>query len=224
MKRLFELINRNLENTTLLHTDTYKNITFPMITISRERGSGGRPIAYLVAKKLGNPWQVYHKDIVDEIARETTLDPESISKLDESKSSVISELLNSIFGKKMLTMNSYYKHLLHILASIGSKGRAIVIGRGANFLFPNALKVRIVSDMQSREQAMMKYEHISLKEAKKQIEQSDRERNEFSISLFQHDQRKAHHYDVVIRTGPDIDVEEAADIIVHLARKKFKLK
>lgn len=194
-----------------------------MITISRERGSGGRPIAYLVAKILGNPWQVYHKDIVDEIARETTFDAEAISKLDESKSSVISELLNSIFGKKMLTMNAYYKHLLHILASIGSKGRSIVIGRGANFLFPNALKVRIVSDMQSREQAMMKYEHISLKEAKQQIELSDRERNEFSISLFQHDQRKAHHYDVVIRTGPDIDVEEAADIIVHLAKMKFKI-
>jgi len=223
MKRLFALINKNLNNVSLLHTDTYKKITAPMITISRERGSGGRPIAYLVAKKLGNPWQVYHKDIVDEIARETTFDTEAITKLDESKSSVISELLNSIFGKKMLTMNSYYKHLLHILASIGSKGRSIVIGRGANFLFPNALKVRIVSDMHCREQAMMKYEHISFKEAKRQIEQSDRERNEFSISLFQHDQRKAHHYDVVIRTGPDIDVEEAADIIVHLAKKKFKI-
>lgn len=224
MKKLFELINRNFENTFLLHSGQYKHNTLPIITISRERGSGGRPISYLVAKKLGNPWQVYHKDIVDEIAHETSLDPDLIKQLDESKSSVIQELLNTIFGKKMLTMNAYYKHLLHILASIGSKGYAIIIGRGANFLFPNALKVRIVSDMQFREQSMMKYEHISLKEARKQIADSDKERNEFSLSLFQHDQRKAHHYDVVIRTSGQINVEEAADVIVYLAKKKFNLK
>jgi len=221
MKRLFELINRNLEN-TLLHSSKDKCKALPIITISRERGSGGRPISYLVAKKLGSPWQVYHKDIVEEIAHETSLDPELIKQLDESKGSVVREMLSSIFGKKMLTMNSYYKHLLHILASIGSKGYAIVIGRGANFLFPHALKVRIVSDMPTRIQAMMKYEHISAKDAKKQIEDSDRERNEFIQSLFQHDQRNAHHYDVIIRTGIDLDVEMAADVIISLAKKKFE--
>jgi hypothetical protein len=71
---------------------------------------------------------------------------------------------------------------------------------------------------------MMKYEHITAKEEKKQIESSDAERNDFIQSLFQHDQRKSHHYDVVIRTGKDIKVEEAADIIIYLAKKKFHIK
>ncbi len=224
MKRLFELINKNIETTFLHHEGQHKDFKLPLITISRERGSGGRPIAYLLAKKLGKPWQVYHKDIVEEIAHETSLDPDLVKQFDESKTSIIKELLDNIFGKNMLTMNSYYKHLLHVLATIGSKGHAVVVGRGANFLFPNALKVRIVSDMPSRIQAMMKYEHISAKEAKKQIEDSDRDRNEFTQTLFQHDQRKAHHYDVVIRTGKDIDVEEATDVIVYLAKKKFHTK
>lgn len=224
MKRLFELINKNLEGTFLHHSGLHQNSTLPMITISRERGSGGRPIAYLLAKKLGNPWQVYHKDIVEEIAHETSLDPDLVKQLDESRRSVINEILDNFFGKKMLTMNAYYKHLLHILATIGTKGYAVVIGRGANFLFPNALKVRIVSDMPTRIQSMMKYEHISAKEAKKSIDDSDRERNDFTQVLFQHDQRKAHHYDVVIRTGKDIDIEEATDVIVYLAKKKFHLK
>ena len=224
MKRLFELINKNIESTFLRHSSQHKDTNLPIITISRERGSGGRPIAYLLAKKLGNPWQVFHKDIVEEIAHETSLDPELVKQIDESRTSIVREILDSLFGKKMLTMNSYYKHLLHILATIGSRGYAVVIGRGANFLFPNALKVRIVSDMPSRIQAMMKYEHISAKEAIKQIEDSDKERNEFTQALFQHDQRKAHHYDVVIRTGKNIDVEEATDVIVYLAKKKFKIK
>ena len=224
MKRLFELINKNLESTFLRHSGQHKDTNLPIITISRERGSGGRPIAYLLAKKLGNPWQVFHKDIVEEIAHETSLDPELVKQIDESKTSIVKEILDSLFGKKMLTMNSYYKHLLHILATIGSRGHAIIVGRGANFLFPNALKVRIVSSIENRIQSMMKYEHISAKESKKQVEESDRERNEFTQALFQHDQRKAHHYDVVIRTGKDIDVEEATDVIVLLAKKKFHAK
>lgn len=222
MKRIFELINRNLEGTSLHHLYKNKNFTLPIITISRERGSGGRPIAYLVAKKLKSPWRVYHKDIVEEIAHETALDPELIGQLDERQSSAIKELLNTVFGKKFLSMNAYYKHLLHILATIGTRGNAIIIGRGANFLFPGALKVRIVSTPEDRTHAMMQYEHISAKEAKGQIEKSDAERTIFAKELFQHDPRKAHHYDLVIRTSKDIDVESAADIIIALAKKKFK--
>ena len=223
MKRLFELINKNIEGSALHTLHTIKQSHLPIITISRERGSGGRPIAYLVAKKLKNPWKVYHKDIVDEIADETTLDPDLIGQLDEHQSSAIAELLNTIFGKKFLSINAYYKHLLNILATIGARGNAIIIGRGANYLFPDALKIRIVSKMEDRIVAMIKYEHISLREAKKQIETSDKDRISFTKELFQHDPCKAHHYDLVIRTGKNIDVESAADMIVSLAKKKFKI-
>lgn len=223
MKRLFELVNKNLEGTSLHQMYKNKQYTLPIITISRERGSGGRPIAYLLAKKLKSPWRVYHKDIVEEIAQETALEPELIAELDEHQSSTIKELLDTVFGKKFLSMNSYYKHLLHILATVGTRGHAIIMGRGANFLFPNALNVRIISSMEDRIQSMIKYEHITAREAKKQIAESDKERNDFTSSLFQHDPRKAHHYDVVIRTGKDVDVEMATDLIIALAKKKFKI-
>ena len=223
MKRLFELINRNVEGELLRKMQKNKHLHLPIITISREQGSGGRPIAFLVAKKLKTPWRVFHKDIVDEIAHETALDPKLVDRLDEHQSNAIKELLDTIFGKKFLSVNSYYKHLLHILASIGTRGYAVVMGRGANYLFPDALKIRIVSSMEDRIQAMMKYEHISARVAKKQVEKSDEERATFTKELFQHDPRKAHHYDLVIRTGKNIDVEEAAEMIVSLAKKKFNI-
>lgn len=221
MKRFFELINRNLKGTAL-HRPPGKKGELPIITISRERGSGGRPIAYLLAKKLKSPWRVYHKDIVEGIAQEASLDRELVGALDEHQSSAIKEILNSMFGKQFLSMNSYYRHLLHILASIGTRGHAIIMGRGANFLFPDALKIRIVSSTEDRIAAMMKYERISAKEAKKQIEESDKERDRFNTELFQHDSRDAHHYDVVIRTGKDMSIEDATDVIIALAKKKFK--
>ena len=42
----------------------------PLITLSREMGAGGKPIAKIVAKKLGRKWKVYHEEIVDKIAEE----------------------------------------------------------------------------------------------------------------------------------------------------------
>ena len=220
MKRLFQLINRNIEGTTLHAQSHSKNSKFSIITISRELGSGGKPIAYLLAKKLGSPWQVFHKDIVEEIAHETALENEVVERFDEHHTSAVNSLIQSIFGKQILTMNAYFKHLLHVLASIGTRGNAIIIGRGANFLFPNALKVRIISSMEDRIQSMVKYEHITAKEAKKQIEKSDEDRDTYIRELFQHDARKAHHYDVVIRTGKEIDVEAAVDAILSLTKKR----
>ncbi len=51
----------------------------------------------------------------------------------------------------------------------------------------------------------------------------DEERIDFIKTVYNHDPRKAHHYDLVIRIGPNLSIEDAADLIVHLAKKRFKL-
>lgn len=223
MKRIFELINKNFESANLFRSSSSRKTTHPIITISREKGSAGRPIAYLLAKKLGDPWQVYHREIIEELAKETELEQDLIDEVDEGRVPLIKQLVNNLLGQKQLSLNAYYKHLLHILATIGARGHAIIVGRGANFLFPHALKVRIIAERKTRIDWIMKYEKISYREAVKRIDDSDSQRDEFVQTLFQHSQRKAHHYDIVIRTGPDIDVEEATDLIVYLAKKKFKI-
>jgi len=224
MKKLFELINKNFEFSQFFpsfHSKEKKDC--PLITISREKGSGGRPIAFLVAKELGVPWAVFHKDIVEEIAKETRLEKELIEVVDEAQIPLMTQLVDNVLGKKYLDLSNYYKHLVRILFTIGQRGNAIIIGRGANFLFPKALKVRIICEMEERIRGVMKYEKVNRREAVDLIEKSDRERTHFTQSLFQHDPRKAHHYDMVIRTGKNISLEDAAAVIVDMARKRFGL-
>lgn len=218
------MINDNIKSPFALRKNPLaQQPQLPLIVISREKGSGGRPIAYLVTKLLGNPWKIYHENIVDEIAQETTMERNAVKEVDEKMLSLSTQLLDSVLGKKYLTLNEYYKHLLHVLASIGNKGHAVIVGRGVNFLFPHSLKVRIVATMQTRIDWVMKYEKVSYKEAVKKIEESDKERYEFIKSLFQHDVRKPHHYDITIRTGDHMSVEAAAELIVSLAKKRFKI-
>lgn len=225
MKKFFELINKNLDfsrMSQLIKNPLGKKL-HPLIVISREKGSGGRPIAYLVAKKLGKPWEVYHKEIVDQIAQETHLEKKLIKEIDEKRISFIESIIADVFGKKYVTLSNYYKHLLRILSTIGNRGYAIIVGRGANFLFPDALKVRTICPMEQRIKWMMEYEKLNRKQAIERIEKSDAERSDFVKIVYNHDQRKAHHYDLIIRTGPQISIEDAADIIVRMAKRRFKI-
>ena len=70
---------------------------------------------------------------------------------------------------------------------------------------------------------MMEYEKLSRAGAIEKIEYSDKKRTDFIKSLYNHDLRKAHHYDLVIRTGPNLTIENAACLIVKLAKKRFHL-
>lgn len=224
MKRFFELINKNIsEFFTGKRPPLSIEKELPLITISREKGSGGRPIAYLVAEKLGKPWEVFHKEIIDEMAKEVKLQKELISEVDENRIPFIEELVADFFGKKNVTLSNYYKHLVKILSTIGHRGYAVIVGRGANYLLPHALKVRTICEMQQRIAWMMEFENISKNEAVRRIKESDEKRYDFEKALYNHDVRKAHHYDLVIRTGTNLGIGEAADIIVNAAKKRFKL-
>ncbi len=229
MRRIFKLINKNLffsQLNILNKKNVFKKTdkkTCPLITISREMGAGGHPIAELVVEKLGNPWKLYHKQIIQQIAKKSRLERKLISEIDESKRPLIEEVIYDFFGKKYVNLSTYYKHLVKVIATIGKHGWFVVVGRGANFLCPEALKIRIVCDMEQRIKWEVEFEKISRKEAIRRIKTSDKTRYQFVKTLFNYDHRKAHHYDLVIRTSKDLSIHDATDIIVNLAKKKFNL-
>lgn len=226
MRKIFQLINQNLKR--LINLSIKKDSSFvknlPLITISREKGSGGRIIAHLVAKRLSSPWKVYHKEIIENIARDAHLTKELIKEIDERKLSFVEEMINDFFGKKYLSLTRYQKLLTQTIAKIAQRGYAIIVGRGAEYLAPYALKVRIICEMEQRIKNLMKYERLTRDEAINLIEKSDKERTDFIQSLYHHDIKKAHHYDLVIRTSRDLSIEDAAHIIVLAAKRKFGLK
>lgn len=223
MKKFHELIQDNITPSIFRQKESTFRGPLPIITISREMGSGGKAIANLVAKRLGGRWKVYDQEIIDEIAKEAHLERNLVQSIDEKRLPLADELISEIFGRRFLNMSGYYKHLIKVLSLIGQRGHAIILGRGANFIFPQALKIRIVCEMSQRVAWEMTYEGISRSEALKRIEESDEERKRFVTTLFNHDQRKAHHYDMIIRTGPNLMIEDATDLIVELTKRRFRI-
>jgi cytidylate kinase len=226
MKKIFQLINRNIANfvkngLTVNKSSPEKNLA--LITISRERGSGGKIIAYQVAKKLRGRWRVYHKEIIDEIAKNAHLKKELIQEIDEKKLSLIDQIIDDFFGKKYLSLSRYQKLLTKTIAQIAQRGYVVIVDRGAEYLAPHALKVRIICEMNQRIENMMKFEGMTKEEAIESIRKSDEKRAEFIKTLYHHDIKKAHHYDLVIRTSKDLSIDDAASLIVLAAKTRFKL-
>jgi len=222
MQKIFEIINKNLAQINFLKQQKKEGI-LPVITISREKRSGGRTIAYMVAKKLGSPWKVYHKEIIDKIAAEEKLEKELVEEIDEKRLSLTDQLINDFFGKRYLSLSRYYKDLVKVISEIAHRGYAIIVGRGAEYLIPHALKIRILGDMEHRINIAMKYDKLSRQKAINFLKKCDEERDEFIKNLYHHDPKKAHHYDLVIKIGPNLSLKDGADLIVRLAKKRFKL-
>ena len=225
MKRMFDLIDRNLFLSKLSKKITKKpqKKEAPVITLSREFGSGGSIIAEKVAKMLGKKWKTYHSEIVDRIAKDTDLEKKWVDAVDEGKVPLINLIIGDLFGKKYINLRSYSLHLTRILKMIGKKGYAVIVGRGGNFILPDSLKIRIITDMDKRIKTIMEMKKVSQDKAIEMINSSDRKREQFIKQLFNHSTKNPYHFDVVIKTGDNITDDDAVSLIVKLAKKKFGL-
>lgn len=221
MEKLYETFKKKFFS--LKRSPKQTNGHLPLITISREMGSGGKSTANLIALQLGKPWKVYDHELIDEIAKNKKLEEELISSIDQKRLLLADIITVKTFGKRFSHLSGYQRHLIKVMTLIGLKGHTIILGRGGNFLFPQALNIRMICQLDQRIVWLMTYEHISRPEAVKKIKESDRERRSFVESLFNHNHTKAYHYDLVIRTGSNITIEDAANIIIDLAKRKFKI-
>jgi len=120
-------------------TSQSANESFPLITISREMGSGGKSTANLIATYLGKPWKVYDHELIDEIAKDKDLEEELVNSIDPKRLPLADIITAKTFGKRFSNLSGYHRHLIRVMTLVGLKGHIIILGRGANFLFPNAL-------------------------------------------------------------------------------------
>lgn len=182
----------------------------PVITISRSMGSGGRIIARKLADDLD--FSLWDRELLDAIAAEAEIPPRIVEMFDEKMVSEILVLVHSALGNHLLEKFLYLRHLARVVAGIASIGNAVILGRGVNFLLPNALNVRIDASLERRIRNMMSYETCSRTAARDKIKRSDRERMHYLYSTFGREKVEGFHYDVSIwmeKFTPD----SAAEII-----------
>ena len=183
-----------------------------VITVSREPGSGGRIVATRLADKLGIA--IFHQEVINEMAKSADVSEKLVETLDERGLSILEDWISSLVHARHLWPDRYMQHLMKVVGTIGKHGRAVVVGRGANFILPpeKRFSVRIVAAQAWRIKNVAKEFNISSEDAKRRVMRTESDRRAFVRKYFNADIADPTNYDLVINTAT-LSVDQAVDVI-----------
>jgi cytidylate kinase len=115
---------------------------FRLVTIEREYGCGGAPIAAQLARHLG--WKLWDHRLTEEIARIANVDASAVKRCDERMDSRLHRLAKSFWrgsyernsaalGSQVFDTDRMMSMMQEIVNGIADEGNAVVVGRGAPY-------------------------------------------------------------------------------------------
>ncbi len=182
-----------------------------VITISRQHGCYGAEIALELQKLLAPGWVVFHREILEEIAKDTGVEKQFLRQFDERNLSWVEEVVQG-FNHPYVNYETYLYSLKKLLLSVAEKGKIIVVGRGANFILKSGFHIRLVAPLETRVKNLREINKYSRQEAVEEIAQADKERQAFVRRVFNEDIDNALNYDLMINLK-DLNFKEAARLI-----------
>ena len=186
--------------------------TVPVVTVSREPGSGGRIVAQRLSARLG--FQVFHQEVLHEMANRAEVSKQLLATLDERGLSILEDWISSLVHDRHLWPDQYLQHLMKVIGTIGEHGRAVVVGRGANFILPpeQRFRVRITASQKLRIENVAQNFDLSPAEAKRRVIKTESNRKAFIRKYFNADIADPTNYDLVINTDT-LTVDNAVDVV-----------
>ncbi|OGR27896.1 MAG: cytidylate kinase [Desulfobacterales bacterium RIFOXYA12_FULL_46_15] len=186
--------------------------TRSVITISRESGSQGLELAGMLSKAM--EFDLFDNEILEAMIEASRNSRVLLETLDEKKIGFVDDLVSSVVNEHHLWPDEYSKLLLKIIGTIGKHGRAVIVGRGANFVLTriNALRIRIVAPFEIRKEYIMKTRGLSAEDAKKYVISTDSNRNAFVKRYFNYNISEPSYYDMVLNTGT-LSLEKAVMLV-----------
>jgi cytidylate kinase len=196
-----QIIEEQVKQWQLRKAEKKKEDIFPVITISREPGSGGAKIAEELAKNLD--YDLYHQEVIYKIAESSKVRGTLLETLDEKALNFVENWIASLVNNNHLWPDQYLHHLMKVVSTIGRHGRAVILGRGANFILPPEQKfaIRIIAPLDIRIKNVSQEFGVSKDDAKKRIVRTDSDRRAYIRKHFHGEIANPLNYNLLINTG-----------------------
>jgi len=195
----------------------------PIITISREPGSGGSEIARRLSKALN--MDLIGGQIIQHVADSAKMSRKVIESLDEKEVTFRDTLLMSLFGESRPWPADYLKHLTRVIGTIGAFGNVIIVGRGANFILPQekTFKVRIIAPLELRIKYIMDDSGYTRAEAEQYVVKRENNGKAFIRKYYNVDVADPKYYDIIINTEK-ISIGQATESIISAFNQRRNRK
>lgn len=152
----------------------------PVVTISRQHGSGGREIGRKLAEQLGIPFYGY--ELIERAAQSSPIDRSFFENAETSGSNSLLRHLSDGVRQDLSVEDQAFLHQAQIIRQVASEGPCVIVGRCADYVLkerPHVVKAFIHADMDSRIHRIVHIYHEADEEALEQIKKTDRRREQY---------------------------------------------
>lgn len=205
----------------------------PIVTISRQYGSGGSEVAERVARALG--WHLYDNAVVDEVASRLGMTSAEVSAREERLPSLGERLASAISLSAPEVMPTVGDVAVppseerivavtqRVMEEAVASGPAVIVGRGAQCMLAmrgDALHVFCYAPLQ----ALIAYDVTNRgsrpDEARKHVIEMNAQREEYVTRHWKRDWRDLSNYHVCVNTAW-LGLDGAAELVTRIAEERF---
>jgi len=190
-----------------------------VVTLSSSPGSGGKAVAKGIAETM--EFDLFEREIIQRIARSADISAAVVDTLEKQRLSGIEDFISSLVNKQYLWPGVYLDYLMRVIGVIGKHGRAVIVGRGANFILPpeERLAVRVVAPLEKRVENISRDFDVSPEEARRRAINRESKRRAFIRKSFNAAVADPLNYDLVLNMV-QLSVEEAVAAVAAVLVKK----
>ncbi|MCA1802321.1 MAG: cytidylate kinase-like family protein [Rhodothermaceae bacterium] len=199
----------------------------PAITISREFGCQGFPLANTISARLSSgktEWSVLSSDMLKEISEKNEYNRELMESVNESYRSQLQQDLDVLISKKPSDYTRF-KIIAQNLKIIGDKGNTIIVGSGGAVVAQNQenfFHVRVTGSLSFRVNRVAELFNITEVEAANLVEERNLLRRDFIYRFTNKDIADPSFYHLILRND-FFSVDEMADIVLHAMKARKML-
>lgn len=172
-----------------------------IITIAREHGSSGKQIGKCVANALGIPF--YYKEMITLAAKESGLNREFISDIHKNSPDIMRDLYLSSNAVQYAI-----KAQDAIIREIAENGSCVIVGRAADYIlkdYDNVVRIFIHAPQDYRIQRVMDVYGDTPKEARVNIERSDKARASYYEHISGTHWGDARNYELTVDSSDGVE-------------------
>ncbi len=202
----------------------------PVITVTRQTGSGGHLFANKLAEYLQNrvptrcSWAVFDQNLVEKVLEEHNLPKEFAKYMPEDRNSLINDMVEELLGLHPPSWE-LVRQTTETILHLAHAGNVIIVGRAANVItqkMPNTFHIRLVGSFERRVERIMRLGNMSRKAAENFVKKEDEAKIKYLKHYFNENPENPLQYHFIINTDL-IEPEEAAIYVGNAIIKRFKL-
>lgn len=192
-----------------------------IITITRQFGSLGRPIAKRLSEILGIEY--YDRDIVEETAKKMNLPVSEISSEEEKSNAGFFKMGFPLGMGSTDKQMEIFGEQVKIIKALAEKESCIIVGRCSDYIlenYENCMNVFIYAPYEARLRNCVDYLDMSIEEAKKMITSVDKARDAYHKNFAKYLPGDYEHKDILIDSSV-LGIGGTAEILADFVKRKY---